>query len=288
MRLPSPRFCGLAFWGIGALLLAAVAAWLSLSGGDGLARVRKAGVLRVGYAVEAPYALVAPDGRITGESPETARLVAARLGISRIDWVQTRFDALIVELLEGRFDMIAAGMFVTPDRARRVGFSDPTLRVGASLLVPAGNPSGFGSYADLIARPHARVAVVAGTIEEGTLLARGLPRPRLLAVPDAAAGVAAVRSGAVEALALSRPTTLWLEHLDPGRVTSVKVPGRAAVADPVPLFHIAFAFAPDDRELLRAWNRAQAEVLGGPEHMRVLADFGLGADDLPSGVEGTR
>lgn len=127
-----------------------------------------------------------------------------------------------------------------------------------------------------------------GSIEESSLLARGLPRHRLLAVPDVAAGAAAVRSGAAAALALSRPTTLWLEHLDPGRVTSVKVAGRAVVTDPVPLFHTAFAFAPDDRELLRAWNRAQAEVLGGPEHMRVLADFGLGADDLPSDAGGSR
>ncbi len=267
---------------------AGAALWLNGAGDGSLERVRRQGVLRVGYAVEAPYALVAPDGRITGESAELARLIVARLGIPRVEWVQTRFDALIVELLEGRFDVVAAGMFATPERARRVRFSAPSLRVGSGLLVAAGNPHGVASYQDLIDRPRLRVAAVSGSIEAEALLARGLPRARLLVVPDAAAGSAAVRSGAAAVLALSRPTTRWLEHLDPRHVQALEVAGRAVADAPVPSFSVAFAFAPADAELARAWDREQAAVIGGADHLRVLAAFGLGADDLPPPAGGAR
>jgi polar amino acid transport system substrate-binding protein len=267
---------------------AAIALWMASRGDDSLERVRNVGVLRVGYAVEAPYALVAADGRITGESPELARLVAARLNLPRIEWVQTRFDALIVELLEGRFDVVAAGMFVTPERARQVRFSRPSLRVGASLLVPTGNPEGLTSYEDAVSRPGLRIAALAGSVEEGGLLARGLPRNRLLAVPDAAAGSAAVRAGAAAALALSRPTTRWLARQAPDRVESVAVAGRAESAGATPSFLVAFAFAPDDRNLANAWDDALAKVLGSPDHLRAIAAFGLGADDLPPPAGGAR
>jgi len=69
-----------------AALLAAGVLIARLSGGDdSLERLKRAGVIRVGYAVEAPHAFLAPGGRVTGQSPELARLVIARLGGGRGD-----------------------------------------------------------------------------------------------------------------------------------------------------------------------------------------------------------
>lgn len=62
----------------GGMILAAVLAgsWsLRSVSEDSAARIARTGVVRIGYAVEPPFALVAPQGRVTGESPEVARAV---------------------------------------------------------------------------------------------------------------------------------------------------------------------------------------------------------------------
>lgn len=243
-------------------------------------RIRATGVLRIGYAVEPPYAYIASDGLVTGESPELAKLVAREMRVERIEWVLTTFDALIPDLREGRFDVIAAGLFVTPERERLVAFAAPSLAVRAGLLVHQRNPLRLRSYRDLLADPAARVAVVSGSVEEARLRARGLPQARLLVVPDAITGCRAVESGAAQALALSRPTTRRLAMQFPA-LEAVDVAGRAHAAGPEPVFHVAAAFSRAHPTLLAAWNRAQARVLRGPAHLATLRGFGLTESDLP-------
>lgn len=266
------------------LAAVAIAAVAALAPSDAaFDRIRESGVLRIGYAVEPPYAFITPDGRVTGESPEFARLVANEMGIERIDWVLTTFDALIPDLREGRFDAIAAGLFVTPERERLVAFAEPSLAVRAGLLVPKRNPLRLRSYRDVLADPAARVAVVSGSVEEARLRARGLPETRLLVVPDAITGCRAVESGAAQALALSRPTTRRLAMAFPA-LEAVDVAGRAHAGEPEPVFHVAAAFSKAHPKLLAAWNRAQGQVLGGPAHLATLRGFGLGEADVPGGT----
>ena len=123
-------------------------------------------MLRVGYAIEAPFAHLGTDGSVTGESPETAKRVAARLG-REIEWRRTDFGSLIADLENGRIDVIAAGMFITPERGRRIAFSDPSCRVLQGLLVPMNNPLRLDSYEAVAASPHVRVAAIGGSIEVG-------------------------------------------------------------------------------------------------------------------------
>jgi Bacterial extracellular solute-binding proteins, family 3 len=101
-----------------------------------LTRLQQEGTIRIGYAVEAPYAFLKPGGEVTGESPKVAKQIVARPGIRRIEWRQSEFGSLISGLESGRFDVIAAGMFITPERAQRVSFSEPTFHVQQGLLVP--------------------------------------------------------------------------------------------------------------------------------------------------------
>lgn len=225
--------------------------------------------VRVGYAVETPYAFVDKAGRVSGADPETARLVASRLGWT-IEWVQTGFADLIPELLEGRFDLIAAGLFITPQRERLVRFAAPHLRARPGLLVPAGNPKALGGYADLRS-PRVRIAVLAGSVEEKRLAARS--SAPLLSLPDARAGAAAVQTGLVDALALSLPTVRSMAREHPG-LEAV----RATDGVPAP---VAAAFRPAERDLISAWSKAQAGVVGGEAHLRAIAPFGFEADDVP-------
>ena len=110
---------------------------------DTLARIRADGMIRIGYAVEPPYAFVTPKGEVTGESPEVAKTLVARLGIERIAWSQMAFSELIPALQTGRIDVIAAGLFVSEERAQQIRFSRLTFRVRPALLVAKGNPYGL-------------------------------------------------------------------------------------------------------------------------------------------------
>lgn len=251
-----------------------------------LRRLHDTGVLRVGYAAEAPYAFVDAGMKVTGESPELARLISERMGVGHIEWVQTGFDSLLADLLEGRFDVIAAGLFVTPQREQRVLFSHPTLRVTEGLLVAAGNPRRIAAYADLLTRSDIKAAALSGSVEESWLRAHAMASRRLSSVPDAAAGRAAVESGTVDALALSLPTIRWMAAQSGGRTMAVAAiePGGGDL----PVFQVAFAFAPASHGLVTAWNRALDAVIGGDAHLEAIRALGFTRQDLaiPAGEAG--
>lgn len=262
-------------WGVFAAL--AISA-LVLAGGpvaaeDRYDRIRTEGVIRIGYALEAPYAMVR-DGQVTGESPELAKLVAARLGIADIDWVQVPFAELIPGLSKGTFDAVAAGLFVTPERKRVVRFSEPTLRVAPGFLVRKGNPFGLLKYLDLLTRTEVRVAVLSGSVEERVLERRGISPWRVRRVDDAETGRRLVADGQADVLALSLPTVRWMAGDGLEAVAVGPEPGQ-----PYPIFPVAFAFAKDQSRLARAWNTAQEEVLGEAEHLARVAPFGFTAAD---------
>lgn len=256
-----------------AVLVATLAAavWYLLGDGDTLGTIRRSGVIRVGYAVEAPYAFVAADGRVTGEGPETARVVAGQLGW-RIEWVQTDFDALIPDLLDDRFDMVTAGLFVTPEREQLVRFVLPELQVGGGLLVRQGNPEGLRSIADLKRSTRPKGAAITGSVEALQLADLG---DRLVLVPDARSGAAVVKTGLAAALALSWPTV---------RRMAAGHPGLEAVRDAQHSagFLVAAAFRPQDHTLALTWRRAQTQVLGSEAHLRAIAPFGFQASDVPA------
>lgn len=279
------------------------AAWLLLAAGAcaaavALALVRGLGdrslerllagePLRIGYAVEAPYAFVAEDGTVTGEAPALARRVAAELGIARVEWRQAEFGDLIQELRQGRIDVIAAGMFATPERSRLVAFSVPTFRVRQGLLVRGGNPARLHGYQDSVSRAEVRLAVIDGSVEERLLGAMGLPDGRMVRVPDAATGRQAVRAGLAAGLALSGPTVRWmamrggageLEAAEP----FAQPPGELSGG----LGSGAMAFRKGDRRLLAAWNARLEAFLGGAEHRALVGAFGFTPEDVPAVLAG--
>ena len=87
-----------------------------------LETVRQNSSIRIGYANETPFAYTETDGRVTGESPEIAKAIFAKMGIKQVDGVLTEWGSLIPGLRAGRFDVIAAGMYITPARCKQVLF----------------------------------------------------------------------------------------------------------------------------------------------------------------------
>uniref|UniRef100_I2Q1X6 Periplasmic component of amino acid ABC-type transporter/signal transduction system n=1 Tax=Desulfovibrio sp. U5L TaxID=596152 RepID=I2Q1X6_9BACT len=266
------------------LLLAAGGVWGLLyvrEGGNAPTPVWSGGEVRIGYSSEPPYSFRTSDGKVTGEAPEIAKAVLEAMGATAVRWVLLDFGRAIPSLLDGQVDMLANGLFITPERSAQVLFSLPFCRVRPGLLVRRGNPFSLLSYEDVAARTDVTAAVLDGSVEQAALARLGKPAERLFVAPDSAAGLAAVGSGLADCLALSAPTVAWLAGEAAGEVEPA-----APFREPPDTFDAAigesaFAFRPQDRALAEAVNAALRRYIGSPQHMRTVSPFGFGPEALP-------
>lgn len=268
--------------GLAAALLWACAGDGGADGEPTLDRVRREGVVRVGFANEAPYAYIdSRTDRLTGEAPEIAREVLARMGVTEIEGVLTEFGALIPGLKAGRFDVIAAGMYVKPARCREIDFSDPTYCIGEGLLVERDNPRGLHSYDD-VRENAASIGVVAGAVELGYARAVGIPDERIVIFPDAPSAVAGVQTGRVDAYAGTQLTVQDMLAKARDRDLAVADPFADPVIDGVTVRGCgAFGFRSGDDAFREEFNRHLHELLGTPEHLELVRPFGFTEAMLP-------
>lgn len=258
------------------------------AGGDTLERIRSAGVVRVGFANEAPYAYVdTRTGRLTGEAPELARLIFRQLGVPEIEGVLTEFGALIPALKAGRFDVIAAGMYITPQRCEEIAFSDPTYAVGEAFVVQAGNPLDLHGYRDLRDTPGATIGVVSGAIQLQYARAIGIPDDRIRIFPGAPAALDGVAAGRASAYAATALTVNDLLRRSSGPLERAMPFTDLIIDDKVIKGYGAFGFRKTDKALRDTFNQALQATLGTPQHLELVSPFGFTEDLLPNGALAT-
>jgi polar amino acid transport system substrate-binding protein len=171
----------------------------SSQGGDTLQRLRDAGVVKVAIANNPPYTIVEPSGDITGMIPDLVKAVMSKLGVPEVQGVVTTYDAMISGLNAHRFDLVAAGLFLTPDRCKEILFSDPDTVTVEGLAVPKGNPKNIHSFDDFVKNQSLKVALLAGgnTVEIARNI--GVPSSQIVQLPNQQDGFEAVVSGRVDA-----------------------------------------------------------------------------------------
>lgn len=262
------------------LLLAGACFATAAAADTALERIERAGVIRLGVANEAPYGYVKPDGRLTGEAPAIARKILEKiLPKVAIEGVVTDFGQLIEELQEGRFDVIAAGMFVTPERCEEVAFSHPTYKVGEALLVKAGNPKNLTDFESIAADPEARLAVMAGAVEYGYAYEAEVFYDQVTMVPNYREALAELQAGHVDAIAM---TALTVRALVEGNPELEASPQFFPTLDGEPVAgYGAFAFRKEDQDLLAAFNKQLETFIGSEEHWQTVAEFGLTPEMAP-------
>ncbi|MBN1613785.1 MAG: ectoine/hydroxyectoine ABC transporter substrate-binding protein EhuB [Deltaproteobacteria bacterium] len=244
---------------------------------DTLKKARKQGFIRVGFANEAPFGYATTSGKLTGEAPEIAKIIFRKLGIPEVDGVLTEWGGLIPGLKAGRFDVIAAGMFITPKRCREVAFSEPTYTLGQAFLVRAGNPKNLHSYDDAAKNPDVKLGVLSGAVEVGYARIAGIPDERIVGLPDQGSMLAAVRSGRVDAAAL---TALSIQNMAEKGGEAVE---RAHPFTTLPeaMGSGGFAFRKKDKALLKAFNRELKQFIGTKAHLDLVGPFGFTEAELP-------
>ncbi len=258
----------------------------NLPGESTFDRIQREGVVRVGYANEAPYAYMdSAANRLTGEAPEIIRAVMKELGVNEAEGVLTEFGALIPGLKANRFDVIAAGMYITPERCKQIAFSNPTYTIGESFIVKDGNPLGLHSYEDVAKHATATIGVMAGAVEHGYAKDIGVPEDRIIVFPDNVSGLDGVKAGRVDAFAatsltvqdmLSKANHPGIEQAEP--FTDPVIDGKSIRG------YGAFGVRPEDAELLAAINDALDGYIGSPEHLELVKPFGFTELNAPKGV----
>ncbi len=248
----------------------------SITQADTLEKIKDSSSVRIGYANETPFAYTALDGSVTGESPEIVRKVFERMQIDTIKPVLTEWGSLIPGLRAGRFDLIAAGMYITPERCKQVLFTDPHYRLLDTLLVAEGNPKNLRSYEDIAGNPDVKIAIMSGTVNLGYARKAGIKDSQILQVPDTTSQLQAVRSGRADAAIGTQLTMRGLAQKAGDDVEAIDDfqddPSRAGYG--------ALAFRPQDEALRDAVNAELKKWLGSDEHLETIEPFGFDRSNL--------
>jgi len=131
-----------------------VAATLAVAAGAAAPPTKTPGVLTVGLAMpSAGFQVGAVRGRdvvlAKGFEIDLARVLAGRLGIPRVRFVNEPLHSTLLTSGRRDWDIALAQISITPARAQRVDFSTPYLRADQGVLIRRGLATKPRSIADL-------------------------------------------------------------------------------------------------------------------------------------------
>lgn len=250
-------------------------------GGNALEAARSAGSIRIGIAGEQPYGFTTPEGETTGEAPEVARAVLSALGIGEVVATQVpEFSALIPSLNAGNYDMVCAGMNITPERCGQAAFSVPDYSAKTAFLVPPGNPQGIATFEDVAAQGLG-IAVLSAAVEQGYAETAGVTD--IQAFDSQNALLQAVTDGRVACAALTDISLRWLtDTLNPGAPVEV-TESFDPVVDGQPVVSAGgFVFRTGDTELREAFDAELLALQQSGRWVEIASPFGFSEANLPA------
>lgn len=235
--------------------------------------------LRVAFYNFAPYAYVNESNELVGTDVEILEAVLEKMGGKVGEAKATEWGALIPGVKTERFDVVAAGMFVTPKRCAEVRFSEPTFGIKQSFAVLKGNPHDIRNY-ESIRDMELKVGAVAGSAQVGYAETAGIASENIVQLPDNPTGVAALQAERIHAWAVSAPGVRQILKGTGGESVEASplfdtVGGEPAVS------HGAFAFRKEDSEFVNAFNETLTEFIGSDAHIAIMRKHDMTADELP-------
>jgi polar amino acid transport system substrate-binding protein len=267
------------------LLLAACGNQGNGSSENILTSLQDKGHVKVGFANEKPYAYE-EDGELKGAAVDIAKAIFKNLGVEEVDGHLSDFQQLIPGLNAGKFDVITAGMAITPDRCTNVAFGEPEMKYGEGLIVESGNPMNLHSYQDIAANPEITVAVMSGATEKAFLLAEGVAESQIRMVPDIPASFSAVESGRAHATTGTEMTIkMALESSNQDKLEFVNDFEQPNI-EGVPSYGAA-AFRQDNEALKDAYNTELKKLKKSGELAAIIEPYGFTEEMNVVGLEVT-
>jgi polar amino acid transport system substrate-binding protein len=248
-------------------------------GGSALDKAKKQGFITVGFAGEAPYAFE-EGGKLTGEDPSVHREIWTALGVDDLRGVQVDFGQLIPGLNANRFDVVAAGMFILPERCAQAAFSEPVYCAPSAFLVPKGNPKNISDFKS-VASAGIKVAVLSGAAEGLHAQKSGVSTGNIVQVPSQRDGLAALTSKRVGAFALTSISLRNILKDSPNADVELTEPFTPVIDGKEQLGCGGAVFRKADNDLREAFNAELAKLKQSGALLKLIEPFGFGPETVP-------
>lgn len=246
---------------------------------------KQSGSVTVGLANEKPYAYIETDGKVTGAIIEVLRAALEPLGITKIEANVSEFSALVPGVMASRFDIIGAGMYVTPKRCESIAFTNPLTQISTALATRAGNPGKIHALEDIAASSTLKVGSQLGTAQVDDLHRAGIPEDRIVLFSRDTEAFSGLQAGRVDAIyypalelseLIKKSGTNDVERADPFSI--------AKGEDGKPLLNFqSLGLRVEDKDFIEAIN-AQIEVLRTSGKLAaILKPYGFNEQDIPGG-----
>jgi polar amino acid transport system substrate-binding protein len=103
--------------------------------------------------------------------------------------------------------------------------------------------------------------------------------------PDFASALAAVKAGRADGALQTAVTAAWTVRTSNDPMIERAMPFEQAIINGKPSLNYAgFAFRPEDKDLLEAFNAELVKVIGSKEHLDILAKYGILPSEVPKNV----
>lgn len=231
-------------------------------------------VVQVGIIAFEPYT-VGSGADLKGPIPDVARKIFTSLGAGDVRFVvMSQREKILTALAAGAID-VGGGLGPGPDLCRSLTFSAPDFVSGTAFAVPAGNPKGLRTYADVVGK-NAKIAVLTGAPEDQDATSAGVPAGNIVRIPDPSALIQAVKAGQADCFAFD---DISLRHIvkTSGQGLEVAAPFMPDARVP---FVGAYAF-PQGSELVEPFNKALGKLHDSGEWLRMVEPFEFTKDNEP-------
>jgi len=189
-----------------------------------LAKCRKEGVLRVGYAQTGPWFYKdAKTGELNGVYKDVVESLAKELQV-KVEWKEVTFANATIALRKGDFDLFGSSLTYLVSRALAVDFVGPYYSRGSLLLCHKDNADKFKTAADAN-KADVTFSVTAGASEEPRIPLLFPAKPKIITTTgQISLGAEPVRakkadvwiSGDVDVILLAKRNDTWAHVIDPG------------------------------------------------------------------------
>ncbi|MGR9227864.1 ectoine/hydroxyectoine ABC transporter substrate-binding protein EhuB [Rhizobium leguminosarum] len=239
---------------------------------DKLEQLKEQGFARIAIANEPPFTAVGADGKVSGAAPDVARAIFEKLGVKEVVASISEYGAMIPGLQAGRHDAITAGLFMKPERCAAVAYSEPILCDAEAFALKKGNPLKLTSYKDIADNPDAKIGAPGGGTEEKLALEAGVPRDRVIVVPDGQSGIKMLQDGRIDVYSLP---VLSIHDL----MAKANDPTLETVAPVVnaPVYCDGAAFRKQDVALRDAFDVELKKLKESGEFAKIIEPYGFSA-----------
>src|SRR5262249_36945374 len=189
-----------------------------------LAKIRRQGVINVGYAQTGPWFYKdAKTGELGGIYKDVVDMLAKEIQI-KVEWKEVTFANATVGLRRGDYDLFGSSLVYLVQRGLVVSYIGPLYSKGTLLLIHKENAHRFKTAADLN-DPNVTFSVTAGASEEPRIPLLFPKGPKVITTTgQVSLGAEPVRakradvwiSGDSDVLLLAKRNESWAAVVDPG------------------------------------------------------------------------